>query len=254
MKTVTSLKALFTLQELQQAIDDVQCGKATGADKVPNEVYKFACPQDVKELLVAQFNEVFMGRAVPAKLKNVTISILFKKGDESDCDNYRGLSLINHEGKLLERMVQNRLLKFVRSNLGEGIIPPSQFGFTPGKSVVDCVWMSRLLGYEAVAHGDKLLKCFVDLTKAYDRVDRPTLWEILRRYGVPDELVNLIAGLHDGSMATIQVGGCTTEVPFELKRGLKQGSVFAPLLFNIFFGCIMNCCRKKFKEQKLAGC
>ena len=56
-------------------------------------------------MLLKQFNELLLGKDVPSKLKDVTISILFKKGDEQDCDNYRGLSLINHEGKLLEKMI-----------------------------------------------------------------------------------------------------------------------------------------------------
>ena len=110
-----------------------------------------------------------------------------------------------------------------------------------------------MLGYSAVHKGQQLLKCFVDLTKAYDRVDRPILWALLRRYGIPENIVVLIEQLHTGAFATVRVDGVTTTEPFELQRGLKQGSVFAPMLFNIFFGAIMNSCRSLFQERRCGG-
>jgi hypothetical protein len=86
-----------------------------------------------------------------------------------------------------------------------------------------------------------LYKCFVDLTKAYDKVDRNTLWEVLKRRGIPPKLIQLIKSIHYycGAQAKVRVDGELSEA-FNLDRGLKQGSVLAPLLFNIFFGAIMD--------------
>jgi hypothetical protein len=162
--------------------------------------------------------------------------VLFKKGDKSICDNYRGISLINHWGKVLERLIQNRLLPYV---LGlEGCIPESQCGFLPGRSTSDAIIVSRILASNALERGLKLFKCFIDLTKAYDRVDRNTLWLVLEKYGVPPKLLKIIQNLHVGAMARVKLGDGVFSDWFELLRGLKQGSVFAPLLFNIFFGAI----------------
>jgi hypothetical protein len=109
----------------------------------------------------------------------------------------------------------------------------------PGRSTVDAVLVSRLLSSYALEQGSPLFKCFIDLTKAYDKVDRTTLWKILERLGVPPKILKVIVNLHEGSMARVQVEGVLSEA-FQLNVGLKQGSVFAPLLFNIFLGAIIN--------------
>ena len=86
-----------------------------------------------------------------------------------------------------------------------------------------------------------MYKCFIDLSKAYDRVDRPLLWELLRRLGLPPHLVLLLENLHSGSTAVIFTPGCSTpSEKFDLERGLKQGSVLAPLLFNLFSGAMIK--------------
>ncbi len=92
--------------------------------------------------------------------------------------------------------------------------------------------------------------CFVDLQKAYDRVHRPTLWKILTRIGIPQALVTLIAQLHDGSLAQVRINDKLFET-FPLNNGLKQVSVFAPCLFNIFMRVIMKYVDHKYASQHL---
>jgi hypothetical protein len=64
------------------------------------------------------------------------------------------------------------------------------------------------------------------------------LWKLLKRLGVPDKLLALIIAIHDGAQASVRVNGELLE-QFRLESGLKQGSIFAPLFFNIFFGAII---------------
>jgi hypothetical protein len=113
--------------------------------------------------------------------------------------------------------------------------------------------VSRVLASSALERGIKLYKCFIDLTKAYDRVDRDTLWLILERYGVPPKLLNLVKNLHVGAKAKVRIksdsGDDIFSDQFELLRGLKQGSVFAPLLFNIFFGAIIRAFRSECEKS-----
>jgi hypothetical protein len=197
-----------------------------------------------KDTLPAFNGAMETGFVLPA-LKDVTISVLFKKGEKSKCDNYRGISIINHDGKLLERLIQNRLLPYVQEL---GCIPDSQCGFLPGRSTVDAVLVSRLVSTFALEKDVPLYKCFIDLTKAYDKVDRNTLWKILHRIGVPPKILKVIVNLHEGAMARVRLEGQSSE-DFELKRGLKQRSVFAPLLFNIFFGAIINAFHKECEKE-----
>jgi len=150
-------------------------------------------------------------------------------------------------GKTIERLIQNRLLPEAERYRW---YPESQHGFRPGRSTVDAIFVSRLVSSSSVEKQQPLYKCFVDLTKAYDKVDRNTLWTVLERRGVPPKLVQLIKAIHCGSHARVRVQGQLSE-PFNLDRGLKQGSVFAPLLFNIFFGAIVEAVGKIVEERKL---
>ena len=139
-------------------------------------------------------------------------------------------------GKVLERMILNRLNIVAEEN---DWLPESQNGFRNGRGAVDSLICCRLLSKYCRENGLPCYIAFVDLTKAYDKVDRDILWMVLSRLGVPAKFINLIKGIHVGAQAKVKDSGVFSQ-SFELKRGLKQGSCFAPILFNIFFGAIVN--------------
>ena len=76
------------------------------------------------------------------------------------------------------------------------------------------------------------------LGKSLNKKKRRVFYKLRRRLGVPDRLVNLIAAIHDGSTASVRYGDELLE-PFLLNSGSKQGSVFAPSLYNVFLGTII---------------
>ena len=81
---------------------------------------------------------------MPAILRDVIITVLYKgKGPRDNCDSYRGISLMSHKGKLLERLLLNRL----KPALGD-LIPANQFGFTEKCRPTDAILSSRLLGID----------------------------------------------------------------------------------------------------------
>ncbi len=90
------------------------------------------------------------------------------------------------------------------------------------------------------------MRGYIDLTKAYDKVNRAVLWKILRLLGVPEELVVVIIAFHERAQAVLQLNGELSQTLIPLNRGLKQGSVLSPiLLFNIFFGVLTS----EFEKQ-----
>ena len=80
---------------------------------------------------------------------------------------------------------------------------------------------------------------FVDLTKAFDMVNREALWVILSKVGCPRKFTHIIHLFHDGMVGLVLAGG-DTSAPFEISNGVKQGCVLAPVLFNLFFTCVLN--------------
>ena len=236
----------LTIIEVCQAIDNMKNDKAMGKDKIPIEIFKYVQSVKLVKMLVILFNKSLNSGIVDNIIKDVIIAVLFKKGSAMDCINYRGLSLISHIGKVLERLIQNRLVKYVEEVIY--FIPENQNGFRSARSTIDSIFCSRIISSYCREKHNICIKCFVDLTKAYDKVDRDVLWLILKRIGVPNKLIEIIKNIHVGATGSVRTEGEFSE-SFSLGVGLKQGSIFAPLLFNIYFTAIINAV-----ESKLKGC
>ena len=87
---------------------------------------------------------------------------------------------------------------------------------------------------------------FIDLTKAYDSVDRTLLWDVLARFGVPSRMLAVIRQFHDGMQACVRLDDGERSHKFDVGQGLRQGCVLAPLLFNMFFTAVLRVAEKRF--------
>ena len=162
------------------------------------------------------------------------IAIYKITGARSDCGNYRGISLLSTAGKILAKILLKRL-----QNIAEMILPESQCGFRRSRPTIDMIFTLRQLQEKAVEQQQSLYMVFIDLSKAFDPVDRSTLWTLLRRYGCPETFVKIIQEFHDGMAGAMSIGGSTTG-PFEISHGLKQGCVLAPTLFTLFLAALLS--------------
>ena len=173
--------------------------KTPGPDSLLVELLKIDEPAEpiVLERFHAILVEVWNGGGVPQQWKDATIKVLYKKSDRSNCNNYRGVSLLSHAGKVLLKIVANRLSGYCEAH---GILPDEQCGFRPERSTVDILFIVRRLQELARRRRIPLYMCFVDLQKAYDSVDRELLWKVLARDGVPN-MIAVIRQFHDGMHA-----------------------------------------------------
>ena len=80
---------------------------------------------------------------------------------------------------------------------------------------------------------------FVDLTKAFDTVNRDALWKILKRLGCPPKFLAITMQLHEDQMGKVRLGNDLSQ-PFEIRNGVKQGCVLAPTLFSLFFSMMLS--------------
>ena len=143
------------------AIDTMKNKKAVGIDSIPIEFFKWIESQNLLKKVLFLFNKSLKTGDVENILKDNIISILFKKGSQMDCNNYRGLSLISHLVKVLERIIQNRLIKYCEKKIH--FFLESQNGFRAGKSTVDFIFCSRLISSFCKEKNIFCVKCFVDL-------------------------------------------------------------------------------------------
>ena len=96
--------------------------------------------------------------------------------------------------------------------------------------------------------------CFIDYAKAFDCVDHSKLWKLLKEMGIPDHLTCLLRNLYPGQEAAVRTGHGTTDW-FQIGKGVRQGSILSPCLFNLYAEYIMrNVDWKKHKlESRLPG-
>ena len=81
--------------------------------------------------------------------------------------------------------------------------------------------------------------CFSDYAKAFDCVDHNKLWKILKEMGIPDHLTCLLRNLYAGQKATVRTGHGTTDW-FQIGKGVCQGCILSPCLFNLYAEYIMR--------------
>ena len=115
--------------------------------------------------------------------------MLHKKKDRTECGYYHGISRVAHAGKVLLNVIAGRLSDCCER---EGILPEEQCGFRPHRSTVDMMFVVRRLQELARKKDTPLFMCFIDLTKAYDSVDRTLLWTVLARFGIPPRMLAVI--------------------------------------------------------------
>ena len=168
-------------------------------------------------------------------MRDAKIITLYKnKGERSDCNNYRGISLLSIVGKVYARVILSRLQK-----LAERVYPESQCGFRAGRSTADMIFSIRQLQEKCREQQMPLFVAFIDLTKAFDLVSREGLFQILPKKGCPPKLHSLIQSFHNNMKGTVQFNGSSSE-PFGIHSGVKQGCVLAPTLFGILFALLLK--------------
>lgn len=227
------LNALPTIAETTKAIKQMASGKAPGADGIPAEVYKYG-----GSTLTAELNRLYRVvwevEHVPQDHKDGLIIHLYKnKGDRRVCDNHRGITLLSIAGKILARIIINRLVDHL-----DATIPESQCGFRANRGTADMMFSARQIQEKCREQNRDLYMVFVDLTKAFDSVSREGLWKLLSKVGCPDKIVNIIRSFHDGMMVRVQDQGNTSD-PFPVTNGAKQGCVMAPFLFVMVFSAML---------------
>ena len=142
------------------------------------------------------------------------------------------------------KILQARLQQYVNREL-----PDVQTGFRKGRGtrdqIANILWIIR----KAREFQKNIYFCFIDYAKAFDCVDHNKLWKILKEMGIPDHLICLLRNLYAGQEATVRTGHGTTDW-FQIGKGVCQGYILSPCLFNLYAEYIM---RNTGLEEAQAG-
>ncbi|CAG9116303.1 unnamed protein product [Plutella xylostella] len=230
----TELDEPLSRDEIVTAIRQQQNKRAVGADLIPGELLKYG-GEELHDLISELFVRMWEEERVPDDFKVSRIIALYKnKGDRSDCNSYRGISLLSAPGKAFARVLLNRL-----KQLSEKILPETQFGFRPDRGTCEAIFSVRQLQEKSREQGRQLYLCFVDLEKAFDSVPREALWIVLEKLGCTEKFVRLLRLLHDDMQCCVAVEGEQSDF-FPVTCGVKQGCVLAPTLFALYFAVVVK--------------
>ena len=151
--------------------------------------------------------------------------------DKSDPTNYRGICVSSCLGKLFCSIWNRRLHMYFEEN---NILHNSQIGLLPENRTADHVFTLRTLIDKYVHyHKEKVYACFVDFRKAFDSVWHEGLFYKLLKTNIGGNLYNLMKSLYCNSTCSIKIGENKTQ-PFSYSRGVRQGCILSPLLFNLY--------------------
>ena len=118
-------------------------------------------------------------------------------------------------------------------------LPDVQAGFRKGRGTRDQIANIRWIIEKAREFQRNIYFCFIDYPKAFDCVDHNKLWKILKEMGIPDNLTCLLRNLYSGQEATVRTGHGTTD-QFQRGKGVRQGYILSPYLFNLYAEYIMR--------------
>ena len=241
----------FLKTDLVKLIQEAKTGRATGDDRISNEMMKNLGPSGI-DILLKLINISWSQSVVPNAWRRAKIIPLHKKGkSHGEILSYRPIALTSHVAKIAERLIKDRLYTWAESHQ---LIPPEQFGFRKGKSTEDCIariiqtvqdgWEKTVNRSKTVKEGlqDKAARSVIlafDFAKAYDKVWKTGLAHKLIKQGVPLKLIKWIDCFINRRVAKVVVNNESSGWK-KYKDGLPQGSVLSPLLFVLFLADLPN--------------
>jgi len=217
-------------EDIEKEIGSLKSKKSPGPDGIFNEMLKYG-GTELNLHLMQLFQQIFKQHTIPKAWKQSIITPLFKKGSKTNPDNYRGITLLNTTLKLFTRVVLRKLLQYIQPR-------EEQKGFRKNRSTTDAIFIVRQIAEKAIEFNHTAYLCFVDLTKAFDRVRLADVIECLREREVPEQIVRIIQELNTDATARIRLNDRISK-PIKLQNGVRQGDSLSPMLFNLIMDKII---------------
>ena len=185
-------------------------------------------------MLLSICQQIWKNSTVATGLEKVSFISIPKKDNAKECSNYRTVALISHASKQMLKILQVRLQQYVDHEL-----PNVQAQFRKGRGTRDQIANICWIIEKAREFQKNIYFCFIDYAKTFDCVDHNKLWKILKEMGIPDHLTCLLRNLYAGQEATVRMKHGTTDC-FQLGKGVRQGCILSPCLFNLYAEYIMR--------------
>ena len=229
----SNAKSMFLLpthrQEILKIVKDFPNKRSSGHDDI-NYVITKGIIHSIVDPLVHLLNLSLLHGRVPNSMKIAKVIPLFKQGDKLDVCNYRPISLLSSFSKILEKIVYNRMLSFLKRY---NILSNLQFGFREKHSTVHALLSFVEKTAYSIDKSMHMIGIFLDFSKAFDTINHEILLYKLSRYGVRGKALEWFRSYLSGRTQYVSLDNQSSNL-CNINCGVPQGSLLGPLLFLLY--------------------
>lgn len=238
----TMLGAEISWADCELALHFAKSGTAPGLDGIQYEVWKTLHARfvedsrhegrtrlDVVKLLTEAMLDIQRhGVCGATNFAEGWMSPIYKeKGERTKVVNYRPITLLNTDYKLLSKVLAIRL-----AAVAPDVVHEAQAGFVPGRRLRNHTQLAKMMIMWAEAKDVNGVIVALDQEKAYDKIAHDYLWRVLAKFGLPESFISLIQTLYESAVTSVVINGVTSKT-YRIFRGVRQGDPLSCLLFDL---------------------
>ena len=236
----------ITAEEVRKAMKGMKPNSAPGVDGIPLEAFRLH-KQATSQLLARLFTAMGTSGMLPADFHLGAITFIFKSGNKSDPANYRPITLLNTDYRILTRILAMRLGPVMGKVIGR-----EQSAYMPGRRIGEAVWLLQLMPHMLRLQWRQAAVCFMDFKKAYDTVSRQFLFAAMEAMEAGTGMLKWARMLLGGTHAVAMVNGWMS-TPLEFHAGVRQGCPLSPLLYLFIAQALLSWLQTKGYGIDVAG-
>ena len=183
---------------------------------------------DIICLMATAFNDIEQyGMTEGSHFADRWMCPIYKKKERDEIENYRPITLLNTDYKLMTKVLAMWLAEAAPT-----LLHKSQAGFIPGRQISEQTQLFKMVLSYAEAAEENGMIVALDQAKAYNKIEYDYLWKTLRAFKIPDSFIHTVQNLYSNASTRVMINDKLSS-SFHVTRGVQQGDPLSCILFNL---------------------